>query len=78
MRFRLIILYMLTVAIGLSASKVTIIESSQNTLSILIVNKPISIDDLKPIHILVGLPSNLLPELEIQMYNKKNLDDSLR
>ena len=73
MRIKLIILTALLCSVLFSAPKVTIINSTQEQLQLHIFIDPLSIDDLKPIHVLIGLPNDKYPELQVQMLNKQNL-----
>jgi len=77
MRFKSIILQLLLLSFGLAASKVHVINSSQEKLELTVSVDPITINDLKPFHILIGLPNNNLPELYIQMYNQDNFENSV-
>ncbi len=73
MRIKLIILITLLYSVAFSASKVTVINSSEVQLQLHVSINPLTIDDLKPIHVLIGLPNDKYPELQIQMLNKKSL-----
>lgn len=73
MRTKLIILIVLLCSVAFSALKVTVINSTQEQLQLHVFINPISIDDLKPIHVLIGLPNDKYPELQVQMLNKQNL-----
>ena len=74
MRFKSIILHLVIISIGFTASKVHIVSSSQTKLELNVVVNPITIDDLKPIHISIGLPNSNPPELNIQMYDQTIFD----
>ncbi|MFC1785842.1 hypothetical protein ACFLZA_00565, partial [Candidatus Neomarinimicrobiota bacterium] len=69
----MIILITLLCSIAFSASKVTVINSSEQQLQLHVSINSLTIDDLKPIHVLIGLPNDQHPELQIQMLNKKSL-----
>ncbi|MFC1784525.1 type IX secretion system sortase PorU [Candidatus Neomarinimicrobiota bacterium] len=73
MRIKLTILITLLCSVAFSASKVTVINSTHQQLQLHISINSLTIDDLKPIHVLIGLPNDKHPELQIQMLNKKSL-----
>ncbi|MEE8341548.1 MAG: type IX secretion system sortase PorU [Candidatus Neomarinimicrobiota bacterium] len=75
MRFKLIILIALTFSTVFSAARISVVKSTQEQLQLHVFVKPTTIDDLKPIHVLIGLPDNKYPELQIQMLNKQNIND---
>ena len=74
MRIKLIILIALTYSVIFSAPKVTVINSTQEQLQLHVLVTPLTIDDLKPIHVLIGLPDDKYPDLQVQMLNKQNFD----
>ena len=74
MRTKLVILTILLFSVAFSAPKVTVINSNHAQLKLHIYINPLSIDDLKPIHVLIGLPNNKYPELQVQMLNKQSLN----
>ena len=73
MRIKLIILVSLIYSVAFTAPKVTMINSTKEQLQLHVSINPLSIDDLKPIHVLIGIPNDKYPELQIQMLNKQNL-----
>ncbi len=74
MRTKLIILILLFYSVAFPGTKVTIVNSTQEQLRLHVFVNPISTDDLKPIHVLIGLPNDNYPELQLQMLNKQNLN----
>ena len=70
---KLILLILLLYSATFSAPKVTVINSTPEHLKLHISINSLTIDELKPIHVLVGLPNNKYPELQIQMLNKESL-----
>jgi hypothetical protein len=70
MRIKLLILLSFLFSVAFSAPKVTVISSTPEQLKLHISINSLTIDDLKPIHLLVGLPSDKFPELQVQMMNK--------
>ena len=66
--------FVLFIIIGLGNAQVKwkIVSSNQNELIIHLESKIFSLEDLKPIDILIGLPSKTLPKLQIQAFNKSN------
>lgn len=74
MRKKLIILTVLLCSIAFSAPKVTVINSTKEHLQLYVLISPFTIDDLKPIHVLIGLPNDKYPDLQVQMLNKQNLN----
>jgi hypothetical protein len=75
MHTKLIILLTILVTTVFSAPKVTVINSTQEQLQLHVFVNPFSIDDFKPFHVLIGLPNDKYPELQIQRLNKQNLTD---
>ncbi len=74
MRTKLIILILLLYSVAFTGTKVTVVNSTQEQLLLHVLVNPLSIDDLKPIHVLIGLPNDKYPKLQVQMLNKQNLD----
>jgi len=74
MRFKTIILTLFFISVVRPSTDINILRSDHNQLNISIKVDLISEDDLKPIHILVGLPSNSLPNLIINKNDLKNAD----
>ena len=70
MRTRQSILILFLFSVTFSAPKVTVINSTLKQLKLHISINSLTIDDLKPIHVLVGLPNDKFPELQVQMLNK--------
>ena len=66
--------FVLFIIIGLANAQVKwkIVSSNQNELIIHLESKIFSLEDLKPIDILIGLPSKTLPKLQIQAFNESN------
>jgi len=66
--------FVLFIIIGLGNAQVKwkIVSSNQNELIIHLESKIFSLEDLKPIDILIGLPSKTLPKLQIQAFNESN------
>ena len=64
--------FVLFIIIGLANAQVKwkIVSSNQNELIIHLESKIFSLEDLKPIDILIGLPSKTLPKLQIQAFNE--------
>lgn len=73
MHTKLIILLSFICSLAFSGTKVTVTNSTNEQLKLHVSIKPFSIDDLKPIHILIGLPNDNYPDLQVQMLNKQNL-----
>ena len=73
MRTKLIILIYLICSVAISAPKITVINSTNKQLQLHVFIDPLSIDDIKPVHVLIGLPNDKYPELQVQMLNKQNL-----
>ncbi len=67
MRIKLAVITFLLLSAGFPSAKISVIQSDQEQLKINIILQPNSINDLKPIHLLVGLPSEKLPNLNLQM-----------
>ncbi|MBU0529226.1 type IX secretion system sortase PorU [bacterium] len=74
MRTKLIIIISLIYSGAISAPRVTVINSTQQQLQLHVAINSLTIDDLKPIHILIGLPNDKHPELQVQMLNEKSLN----
>ena len=73
MRTKLLILILFFYSLAFSAPKINVMNSTQQQLQLHVSINSLTIDDLKPIHVLIGLPNNRYPELQIQMLNKKSL-----
>jgi len=74
MHTKLIILIYLICSSAISAPKIAVINSTNEQLQLHVFIDPLSADDIKPIHVLIGLPNNKYPELQIQMLNKQNFN----
>ena len=75
MRANLTILILLLYSVVFSAPKITVVNSTQKQLRLHVSINPLTIDDLKPIHVLIGLPNHRYPELQVQMMNKQNISN---
>ena len=73
MQTKLIILLAFLFSAAFSASNVTVITSNQAQLQLHVAISSLTIDDLKPINVLIGLPDDIYPELQVQMNNKKGI-----
>ena len=72
MRLQKFFILFIIIGLGHSQVKWKIVSSNQNELIIHLDSKISSLEDLKPIDILIGLPSKTLPKLQIQAFNKSN------
>jgi hypothetical protein len=66
MRIKLVLITFLLLSAGFSSVKVHVLQSNQEQLKLNIILYPNTVNDLKPIHLLVGLPNNKLPKLNLQ------------
>ncbi len=73
MSTKLIIFISFICTVAFSGTKITITNSTIEQLKLHVSINPLSIDDLKPIHLLIGIPNDQYPELQAQMINKQNL-----
>jgi len=78
MRFKTIILTLFFISVVRPSTDINILRSDQNQLNLSIKIDLISEEDLKPIHILVGLPSNSLPNLIINKNDLVNADFAIQ
>ena len=72
MRLQKFFILFIIIGLGHSQVKWKIVSSNQNELIIHLDSKISSLDDLKPVDILIGLPSKTLPKLQIEAFNESN------
>lgn len=70
----ILIIFILTMSVVYPSADVNVIYSDQDQLTLSIRIDPASVNELKPIHILVGLPSNSLPNLVVQKNDIQKMD----
>ena len=70
MRLQKFFILFIIIGLGHSQVKWKIVSSNQNELIIHLNSKISSLEDLKPIDILIGLPSEMLPKLQIEAFNE--------
>ncbi len=73
MRIKITLILTIFCAVAMASPSVTVVNSTSQNLQLHVSVNPNSNDDLKPLHVLIGLPNNQYPELHVNMLNKREL-----